>query len=262
MKRKTLTIIFIIVTLIIVGAALVLAGVIKLPQKKKEVDLNGPAVISVVKDGTYYSINEESLVLRASAACPTDVPFVSGVTLNSVTIGEEADPDNRRSYLYGMELAQELKKNTVNDVREINISESGEATVYVKEIQILFGKYSDVAKKAAELREFYDEVSGMKGTLYMQELADPARGGYSFLPYKETQTTQPTETNGENNDQTEENYEDPYEEEYEEEYEENYEENNEDYYEDDYYEGDGGDSGEDSYQGDVYNGGERGAYEA
>lgn len=180
MKRGTIIFIVTAAVCIIAVCALILTGVIPLPWKKKEAAPKAP-VFYVEYTNYYMLIGEGNRILSAEPEMPEGVPKISGISYDSIVVGKTLVPSDEAAFAYAQKVLAALGRNELF-VNEIYISSDLQAILYVNNVKILLGTDSQTEEKLNDLRDFFNDVKDLSGTLNMQELSHN-NIGYSFKQY-------------------------------------------------------------------------------
>lgn len=182
MKKKILVIICIAAVALITVSILLLTGVIPLKSGNEELE-KGKALCYVKYLDTYMLIDRNNVVTGSLTECPENLPEISGVSFDHIIVGRKFEPKDEEPYKYALKLVDCLKKNSLS-VSEVYVADDMKATVYVGNVKILMGTDGHTEEKINDLRDFYDDLIQLDGTLDMQELSKN-NIGYSFRQNKE-----------------------------------------------------------------------------
>ncbi len=182
MKKKNLVIISIAAVVVITASVLLLTGVIPMKSGNEELE-KGKALCYVKYLDTYMLIDKNNVVTGSATECPENLPEISGVSFDHIIVGKKFEPKDEEAYKYALKLVDCLKKNSLN-VSEVYVADDLKASVYVGNVKILMGSDVNTEEKINDLRDFYDDLVQLNGTLDMQELSKN-NIGYSFRQNKE-----------------------------------------------------------------------------
>ena len=165
--------------LVIAACVLFLTGVLEFPFQKKEPAQKTPYMYVEYMDSCML-IDKDGYVIGSSAEVPADIPKINGITFSTIIVGEQLVPANEDAYAYAKKIVDSLNKNALT-MHEVYISSDLEATMYINNVRILLGIDNKTEDKLHDLRDFYDDVKDLSGTLDMLELSHN-NSGYSLKP--------------------------------------------------------------------------------
>lgn len=178
MKRKGIFVVIIIALCLIVFCVLFLTGVIKINLNSNKSPSKKHAMAYVKYMNSYMLVSEDGYVVASEKEAPNDLPEISGISYKSIVVGEKIEPNEQKEYKYAIKLIDNFKKNSML-TDTVYISSDKTATVTIKKVKILFGKDNDTEEKIRDLRDFYNELANLDGTLDMTELSEN-NAGYTF----------------------------------------------------------------------------------
>ena len=181
MKKGIIIIISAVALCVIAGGTLILTGVIRIPFQKAEKETQKP-VLCVEYMGSYMLVDENGTVTGSSSEKPEDIPEISGISFSQIVVGETLTASEEAAYEYAWKIMDSLKRNDI-PASKIYVSSDLQATVYTGKIRVLLGTDRQTEDKLKELRDFYDDLKDLSGTLDMQELSHNNLG-YSLKPDK------------------------------------------------------------------------------
>ena len=181
MKKGIIIIISVVALCVIAGGVLILTGVIRIPLKQAKKETQKP-VLCVEYMGAYMLVDENGTVIGSATEKPEDIPEISGISFSKIVVGETLVAAEEASYAYARTIVESLKRNDLF-ASKIYVSSDQKATVYIDSIRVLLGTDKQTEEKLKELRDFYDDLKGLSGTLDMQELSHNNLG-YSLKPDK------------------------------------------------------------------------------
>lgn len=181
MRKGIIIIISAVALCVIAGGVLILTGVIHIPFKTAEKEPQKP-VLCVEYMGSYMLVDSNGTVTGSTPEKPEDIPEISGISFSQIVVGETLVASEEASYAYAWEIVDSLKRNDL-PASKIYVSSDQQATVYTGKIRVLLGADKQTEDKLKELRDFYDDLKDLSGTLDMQELSHNNLG-YSLKPDK------------------------------------------------------------------------------
>lgn len=177
MKKPVIFIIAIAIVAVVTCGALYFTGMLKLPFLEKKPEEKQPVAYVEYID-LYMLIDDEGTVTGSVSEPPEDLIKISGLQYSDIIVGERIAPKNDGAVVYALKIVENLKKNNI-PAWEVYIAEDKTAVIFAGNIRILMGHDEKTEEKLRELRDFYDEVIVLSGTLDMQELSHN-NIGYSF----------------------------------------------------------------------------------
>lgn len=177
MKRKLIIIIVAAAVCVIAFCVLFLTGVIKFDKAEVKQD-KSQAVAYVHYLDAHMLVGRDYQVYGSEVEAPSQLPEIAGVFFDNVVVGKKLALSNEPLAAYAMRIVESLRKNSIS-VDQVFVSESLDATLFVGNVKILLGKEANTEEKIHDLRDFFDEVKDLSGTLNMQELSKNNLG-YSF----------------------------------------------------------------------------------
>lgn len=179
MKKSTVIIISVVAVCVIAACVLFLTGVLKFPFLSEKQETEQQSAESYVRYmDSFMLISSNDDVIGSVAEQPADIPEINGISFSQIIVGQPLVPGDEKAYQYAKKIVESLKQNELS-VQQIYVSADLEATLYVNQVRILLGTDNKTEEKLKELREFFDEVKDLNGTLDMQELSYNNLG-YSF----------------------------------------------------------------------------------
>ena len=180
MRRKGIIAIISILIVLIVACILFLTGVIKIDIKsdKKDTYSKNQAIGYIKYMNACMLVSSDNLVLASQETSPQGITEIQGLEFKSLVVGQKLEPKDQKAYKYAIKIIENFKKNSM-DADSVYISSDKTASVYVDKVKILFGKDIDTEEKVRDLREFYDKLKDLDGTLNMTEVSEN-NAGYTF----------------------------------------------------------------------------------
>ncbi len=182
MKKSVIIIISAAAVCVIAACILFLTGVIKFPWRK-EPAAPKKAAFYVEYINTCMLVAADGVVIGSTDEPPADIPEVSGISFSKIIVGEELEPTDPHTYEYARKVIDSLTRNTVF-VNKVYISSDLQATMYINKVRVLLGADDKTEEKIRDLRDFYEDMKDLSGTLDMQQLS-VNNHGYSLRPDKE-----------------------------------------------------------------------------
>lgn len=141
----------------------------------------------IQNDGLCYYFDEYGTILKVSEEKIENVPVVTGIEISQLKLYEKIKVADKKSLQAVLDVASGIEKYGY-DIKKIEIDKSNEVSVYIKKLQIQFGKNMNLEKKLETFQDMYSKVIEQSGILNMKHVSED--GSYTV---KKTQ-----EKNGQN----------------------------------------------------------------
>ncbi len=179
MKRKGIIAVITIAAALIVFCILFLTGVIKINlNDSKQITSTKKPICYVKYMDSYMLISNDDFVISSSSEKPTNLSEIAGISYKSIVIGEKIVPIEKKEYKYALKIIDNFRKSSMS-LDKVYISSDKTASIYVKKVKILFGKEENTEEKIRDLRDFYNNLKDLDGTLDMSVLSEN-NAGYTF----------------------------------------------------------------------------------
>lgn len=110
--------------------------------------------------GTYLYIDGDGRVIDVQSSFTEKLPIVVGLNFNNFTLGEILKVDNQESFDIVVELSKLITKyELLEDVVKVDVSKPDDIHLYINNVDILFGDFSDSNWKIGTLVEIMKEIS-------------------------------------------------------------------------------------------------------
>lgn len=180
MNKKVIIIIASVASILIIASILFLCGVIKIDIRKEKGYSKEQAICFVRYMDSSMLVDADGIVVGNSMDSPADISEIKGISFNNIIAGSLISPKDVNQLDYAIKIADNLRKNSIL-VNSIYISPDLSATVYINKVKIIFGKDKDTEEKIRDLRDFFDELKSLSGTMDMTELSEN-NAGYTLKP--------------------------------------------------------------------------------
>lgn len=178
MKRKGIIAVIGILLILIVLCILFLTGVIKIDFNKKETYSKNQAIGYIKYMDSCMLVSPQNIIVSSVSDAPKGIAQIQGIEFNSLVVGQKIEAKDQKAYKYAIKIIENFKKNSM-DADSVYISSDKTAAVYVGKVRIIFGKDVDTEEKIRDLRDFYDKLKDLDGTLDMTEISEN-NAGYTF----------------------------------------------------------------------------------
>lgn len=124
-----------------------------------------------IKDNKiYYYIDDEGRVLKTTSEKISDIPKVTGVEYNKLTMYEIVDAKDEKAFSALINVVR-LTKDYKFEIKRFDVSKTQEVSLYIKKLQVELGKETNMAEKIQAFNEFYDNAIKYEGVLNMKRLS-------------------------------------------------------------------------------------------
>ncbi|MCD7752154.1 MAG: cell division protein FtsQ/DivIB [Lachnospiraceae bacterium] len=117
--------------------------------------------------GQYVYFDKDGTVVEVSSQVTSGIPLVTGLQFDSVVLGEPLPVENAEVFQYILELTNLINKYELT-VDKIYFSPDSEMTLYIGSVLVSLGDSTLLTEKMMKLRDMYDELDGLSGTLHLE----------------------------------------------------------------------------------------------
>ena len=110
--------------------------------------------------------DKDGIVVESSYETLEGIPRITGLQFGSIVLYQKLPVADPRIFENILNLTQMLSLNRIG-VDCINYDDARNATLYIGDIIVKLGTYSDMNGKIRELADMLPELEGMSGTLYL-----------------------------------------------------------------------------------------------
>lgn len=130
---------------------------------------------------TFFYFDKDGYVVESSSVKTVGVPQITGLSFDSVVLGEKLPIENDEIFNTILDITKLLNKyELVAD--KIYFHASNEITIYFGDVKVALGNEPQYLEdKVMRLPVFLAELAGKNGTLQMESYEE-ANGSYSFKP--------------------------------------------------------------------------------
>lgn len=131
--------------------------------------------------GTYLYFDKDGYVVESSSVITEGVPQITGLVFDHMAVGEALPVDNPEVFKGILNVTKLLEKYDL-DADKIYFHDSGEITVYFKDVKVALGNDSETLEdKLMLLPGLLPSLEGKSGVLQMETYAENG-GRYTFQP--------------------------------------------------------------------------------
>ncbi len=134
-------------------------------------------------DNLYYYLDGDGKVLKVSSEKMKGVPIIEGLEYKSLKLYEKVKPKDKNVLETVLEVSEAIEKYNY-DVKKIKVNDKCEASIYIKNIQVDFGKLTSLDKKLRDFNDLYDNVIKYRGVLNMKHVSTD--GSYTLKKSKKS----------------------------------------------------------------------------
>lgn len=138
------------------------------PDKLTVIVYEKPIIGYIKYMGSNMYFDKEGIVVESSSSTVADVPQITGISFNSIVLGEKLVTDKPEVYLRIVEFLQDFDKNNLH-VDRIHFDSALNATLYFGKVKVMLGGSENLSEKIHELTQVYPNLIGLVGTLHMEE---------------------------------------------------------------------------------------------
>lgn len=110
--------------------------------------------------GKYLYIDDEGRIIDIQSSYIKPLPVVVGLKFNDFTLGEVLEVENKEAFNIVVELAKLMNKYEILEyVIKVDVSKPDDIHLYVKNIDVLFGDFTDANWKISTLNEIINKFS-------------------------------------------------------------------------------------------------------
>lgn len=119
--------------------------------------------------GSYMYFDKDGTVVESSTRVMEEVPRITGLKFDSITLHEKLPVDNEKIFQSILELTKELKKNDLMPDK-IQYNDDMEATLYFGDARVMLGGDENQNEKMNRLKAIVPQLEGKAGVLHMEEV--------------------------------------------------------------------------------------------
>lgn len=136
-------------------------------------------VIGYIKymDTNMY-FDKDGIINESSSKTIDGVPKITGISFDYIILHKKLPVENEKLFVQIMNITQLLDKYKIK-VDRIYVAKTLEMTLYIENVEVDLGKYSNLNEKIIDLNDMLPNLQGLSGTLDMTEYSD-SKDGYTF----------------------------------------------------------------------------------
>jgi len=129
---------------------------------------------------TYLLIDGEGMVLGTQSAMTDKLPVIVGLSFTDFAVGRLLETDNPDAFDTVVTLSQLFVKNELADIVKVDVSDSRDIHLYLRNVDIFFGSMDDADLKVQTLKALAPNLPAEdRGFLHMEDInKDPV---FQFL---------------------------------------------------------------------------------
>lgn len=124
--------------------------------------------------GKYVYFDKEGYALEVMNKRLEDVPLVTGLSYNNITISEKLPVKKEQYFDKIIKITTLITKNELT-INEIQFKEDGDIILKKDDININLGTGTGLDAKLSVLPNVFDSLKGKKGTLYMNQYTEETK---------------------------------------------------------------------------------------
>jgi len=115
---------------------------------------------------SYMYFDKDGIIVESTNEKLEDVPHITGLEFGHIVLHQPLPVASQMIFEEILNLTQVLEIYDIK-VDKIKYNSKGEATLYMKEIEVFLGNSSDISGKVAELSDMMPQLEGRSGILYL-----------------------------------------------------------------------------------------------
>jgi cell division protein FtsQ len=130
--------------------------------------------------GSNMYFDRDGMIIESSTTVREDIPQVVGVYVSKLVLHEKMETNQNDLFTSVMTMGQLFQKYQL-ELSKIYYDKEGNISVVFGDIKVVLGDGSSLEGKVAELNDILPQLSGLKGTLYLNTYTeDSTRANYIF----------------------------------------------------------------------------------
>lgn len=116
--------------------------------------------------GSYLYFDKDGIIVESANEKLDGIPCVTGLKFGHIVLHETLPVDDKKIFANILNLTQVLSGYQIQ-VDQIHYNSTEEVTLYMGDIEVVLGDSSNINGKISELSDMLPELSGLRGTLYL-----------------------------------------------------------------------------------------------
>ena len=136
--------------------------------------------VEYARMNTYLLIDGEGMVLGTQSVMTDKLPVIVGLSFSEFAVGHALETDNPSAFDTVVTLSQLFVKNELADIVKVDVSDSRDIHLYLRNVDVFFGSMEDADLKVQTLKALAPELPAEdRGFLHMEDInKDPV---FQFL---------------------------------------------------------------------------------
>jgi cell division protein FtsQ len=118
--------------------------------------------------GCNMYFDKDGTIVESSSDVYSGVPQITGLTFKSIVLDSKLNVGNDKVFSQILEMTQTFDKYNLS-VDKVYYDPSYEVTLYMGNVKVILGDASDCMDKLYALKQMSDKLTGMKGTLHLED---------------------------------------------------------------------------------------------
>ena len=110
--------------------------------------------------------DRDGIVVESSSEKYSGVPEIAGLSFKSIVLDSKLEVGSDNVFSRILEITQAFDKYDL-DVDKVYFDSSYYVTLYVGDVKVILGSSEECMDKLYTLKQMYNKLTGLKGTLYM-----------------------------------------------------------------------------------------------
>ena len=136
------------------------------PDKINVIVYEKPIIGYISYMGCYMYFDRDGIVVESSSEKYSGVPEIAGLSFKSIVLDSKLEVGSDNVFSRILEITQAFDKYDL-DVDKVYFDSSYNVTLYVGDVKVILGSSEECMDKLYTLKQMYNKLTGLKGTLYM-----------------------------------------------------------------------------------------------
>lgn len=115
---------------------------------------------------SFMYFDKDGIVVESTNQKLDDIPCITGLKFGHIVLHQPLPVEEKSVFESILNLTQVLESYNLK-VDKIQYNSKGEATLYMKDLEVALGDSKDISGKISELSDMMPELEGKKGILYL-----------------------------------------------------------------------------------------------
>ena len=115
---------------------------------------------------SYMYFDKDGIIVESASKKLPGIPWITGLKFGHIVLYQKLPVESNGVFESILNLTQVLETYNLK-VDKIQYNSKGEATLYMKDLEVALGDNKDISGKISELSDMMPELEGKKGILYL-----------------------------------------------------------------------------------------------